>query len=61
MLNMENKQVQEKLFTEPKDNPADALQFAIAFEDRLRRQKTNGYISQEQKIKEEPVRAVGVS
>ena len=55
ILNMSNKQVQEKLCTEPKDNPLDALQFAIAFEDGLKRQKTYGYISQEAKVKEEPV------
>ena len=58
VLNMANKQVQEKFCTEPKDNPAEALQFAIAFEDGLRRQKTYRYISQEQKIKEEPLCAV---
>ena len=55
---MANKQVQEKLCTEPKDNPADALQFAIAFEDGLKRQSTYGYINQEMKIKEEPVCSV---
>ena len=55
ILNMSNKQVQEKLCTEPKDNPLDALQFAIAFEDGLKRQKTHGHISQEAKVKEEPV------
>ena len=58
VLNMANKQVQEKLCTEPKDNPADALQFAIAFEDGLKRQRTYGYINQETKIKEEPVCSV---
>ena len=31
VLNMSNKLVQEKLCTEPKNTPADALQFAIAF------------------------------
>ena len=55
ILNMSNQQVQEKLCTEPKENPLDALQFAIAFEDGLKRQKTYGYISQEAKVKEEPV------
>ena len=55
---MSNKQVQEKLCTEPKDNPLDALQFAIAFEDGLKRQKTYGYIGQEARVKEEPVCAI---
>ena len=58
ILNMSNKQVQEKLCTEPKDNPLDALQFAIAFEDGLKRQKTYGYIGQETRVKEEPVCAI---
>ena len=48
---MSNKQVQEKLCTEPKDNPLDAFQFAIVFEDGLKRQKTYGYISQEAIVK----------
>ena len=51
VLNMANKQVREKLCTEPKGNPNEALQFAIAFEDELRRQKTYGYIAQDQKQK----------
>ena len=55
---MSNKQVQEKRCTEAKDNPVDALQFAIAFEDGLKRQRTYGYINQEPKIKEEPVCSV---
>ena len=55
VLNMANKQVQEKLCTEPKETPAEALQFAIAFEDGLKRQRTYGYIGNETKIKEEPV------
>ena len=53
VLNMANKQVQEKVYTESKDNPVDALQFAIAFEDGLRRQKTYGFINQDQKIKKQ--------
>ena len=55
VLNMANKQVQEKLCTEPKDNLNEVLQFAIAFEDGLRRQKTYGYIAQDHKIKEETI------
>ena len=58
---MANKQVQEKLCTEPKETPAEALQFAIAFEDGLKRQKSYGYINQERKMKEEPVCAVSTS
>ena len=58
VLNMANKQVQEKLCTEPKETPAEALQFAIAFEDGLKRQKSYGYINQEPKVKEEPICAI---
>ena len=58
---MANKQVQGKLCTEPKDNPADALQFAIAFEDGLKRQRTYGYINQEPKVKMEPVCSISGS
>ena len=58
VLNMSNKQLQEKLCSEPKDNPADALQFAIAFEDGLKRLRTYVYIIQEPKLKEEPVCSV---
>ena len=50
VFNMSNKQVQAKLCTEPKETPGEALQFAIAFEDGLKRQKTYGYIGQEPKI-----------
>ena len=57
VLNMSNKLVQEKICTEPKE----ALQFTIAFEDGLNRQKTYGYIGQEPKIKEEPIYAVSGS
>ena len=32
VLKMANKQVQEKLFTELKENPVEALQFAMTFE-----------------------------
>ena len=61
VLNMSTKLVQEKPCTEPKATPAEALQFAIAFEDGLKRQKTSAYIGQEPKIKEEPVCAVSES
>ena len=33
--NMKNKQVQEKLYTLPKGNPAEALHFAITLKDGL--------------------------
>ena len=58
ILNMSNKQVQEKLRTEPKDSPLDAFQFAITFVDGLKRQKTYCNISQETRVKEEPVFAI---
>ena len=61
VLNMANKQVQEKLCTEPKETPAEALQFAIVFEDSLKRQKSYGYINQEPRVKDEPVCAVSTS
>ena len=54
---MSNKQVQKNC-SEPKENPLVALQFAIVFENDLMRQKTYGYISQEAKVKEEPVCAI---
>ena len=44
VLNMNNKQVQETLCTEPKGTPSEALQIAIAFEDGLKRQKSYRYI-----------------
>ena len=46
VLNMTNRQVQEKLCTEPKENLAEALQFALAFKDGLKRQRTYGNIKQ---------------
>ena len=58
ILNVSNQQVQEKLCTEPKQNPLDELQFAIAYEDGLKRKRTigNPYISVS--VKEKPVFAV---
>ena len=58
VLNMANKQVQEKLCVKLKDNPADAIQFAIAFEDGLSRQRTYCYINQEPKVKDQQVFSV---
>ena len=57
VMNMNNMQVQEKICTEPKV----ALQFAIAFEDGLKRQKSDGYINQEPKVKEQPICTVSSS
>ena len=47
VLNKSNEQVQEKLCTESKERPIDALQFAITVEDGLKRQETYGYIHQD--------------
>ena len=55
ILNMSNKQVEEKLCTEPKDNTLDALQFAIAYEDGVKRQRTIGNPGTSVSVKEEPV------
>ena len=60
ILHMNNKKVQEKLCTEPKE-PEQALEFAIAFEEGVKRQKV--YESHSSKtpksnIKSEPVFAV---
>ena len=41
---MSNKQFPEK------DNPVEALQLAIAFEEGLKRQKTYVYINQETRV-----------
>ena len=53
--------VQEKHCKEPKDNPLDALQFEIDFEDGFKRPKTYGNISQETRVKEDAVCAVSGS
>ena len=42
ILNIVNKQVREKLCTEQKSTPGEALQFAIAFEHALEQQKSIG-------------------
>ena len=39
ILHMNNKKVQEKLCTEPRE-PEQALEFAIAFEEGVKRQKS---------------------
>ena len=50
-----------KLSTEPKETPAEAQQFAIAFEDGLKRQKSCSYINQEPRVKDESVCAISTS
>ena len=55
VLNMSKKQAQERLCTEPKEDPTAALQFAIAFEKGIRRQKMIGQPCTSTKVKEEPV------
>ena len=61
MLKMSKKQVQEKLCTEQEDNPSDALQFAIAFEDSLKHERTYRYIRREMRVMKEPVCTVSGS
>ena len=53
ILNMRTLRVQEKLCTEPKATPKEALEFAIAFEEGSLRQKSYGESKIE--IKTEPV------
>ena len=60
ILHMNNKKVQEKLCTEPKE-PEQALEFAIAFEEGVKRQKaygTQAADSAKTTVKSEPVYAV---
>ena len=60
ILHMNNKKVQEKLCTEPKE-PDQALEFAIAFEEGVKRQKAYGTQAPEPRksvVKSEPVYAV---
>ena len=60
ILHMNNKKVQEKLCTEPKE-PDQALEFAIAFEEGVKRQKAYGTQAPEPTksvVKSEPVYAV---
>ena len=40
--NMNNKTVQQRLCTEPKEEPEEALSFAVAFEEGISQQKTFG-------------------
>ena len=55
VLNMSNKQAQERLCTELKEDPMAALQFAIAFEEGIRTHKTIGQPCTSTKVGEEPV------
>ena len=60
ILHMNNKKVQEKLCTEPRE-PDQALEFAIAFEEGVKRQKLYGLQTTENPkiaVKTEPVYAV---
>ena len=60
ILHMNNKKVQEKLCTEPKE-PEQALEFALAYEEGIQRQKAYGTQAPESSkpaIKSEPVYAV---
>ena len=58
ILNMNNKKVQEKLCVEPFNDPQDALQYAISYEEGVKRQRTMGLgVAESSKvaIKTEPV------
>ena len=60
ILHMNNKKVQGKLCTEPKE-PDQALEFAIALEEGVKRQKAYGahaHDSAKTVVKSEPVYAV---
>ena len=42
ILNMNNKKIQEKLCVEPFNDPQNSLQYAISYEEGVKRQKTMG-------------------
>ena len=54
--NMRNTVVQERLFTEPRDNPDEALKYAIAFEQGVQQKRT--ICTKQPTVKEEPVAVV---
>ena len=54
--NMQNVTVQERLFTEPRDDPEDALKFAIAFEQGVHQKQA--ICVKPTNIKQEPVAAI---
>ena len=61
ILNMNNKKVQEKLCVEPFNDPQEALQYAISYEEGIKRQRSMGIgVAEDSKatIKTEPVYAV---
>ena len=59
ILNMNNKKVQERLCVEPFANPQDALQYAISYEEGMKRQKSMGTsVVDQYKVKSEPVFSV---
>ena len=61
ILNMNNKKVQEKLCVEPFNEPREALQYAISYEEGIKRQRSMGIgVAEGSKppIKTEPVCAV---
>ena len=61
ILNMNNKKVQEKLCVELYENPQDALQYTISYEEGIKRQKSMGVgVSENSKVavKSEPTYAV---
>ena len=49
---MNNKTVQQRLCTEPKDEPEEALRFEVAFEEGISQQRSSGGGSE---VKAEPV------
>ena len=54
--NMNNKMLQQKLCTEPKDNPQEAFRFAVAYEEGISQHQT--FESGRREIENEPVYAV---
>ena len=52
-LNLHTKALQERLSTEPKGTPVEMLQFAVAFEEGLKRQASNEDCKLE--VKSEPI------
>ena len=52
---MNNKTVQQRICTEPKDDPEEALRFAVAFEERISQRKSFGGGSE---VEIEPIYAI---
>ena len=55
---MDNKALQERLCTEPKDSPEETLQFAVAFEESIKGQASHGECKLEIRSKTNPVCAI---